>query len=111
LAKAQKLVDEKGQESWETALAYTCIALAQTPDSLPCKWIRAFALDKLKQYSFAISDWTACIDAKFRAGSSAMKLGIAHQETHQYEQAIKDFSRILDGDLWAHSERGADQRI
>jgi tetratricopeptide (TPR) repeat protein len=100
LDKATQLVDKDTKESWDKAVAYASIALAVTPDSPPWKWVRAFALDKLKQYPFAISDWTACIEARYRAGSSAMKRGVAYWETGKYENAIRDFDSILYGDLF-----------
>ena len=89
LDQASQLIDKAAKESWDKAVAYASIALAVTPDSLPWKWVRAFALDKLKQYPFAISDWTACIEGQYRPAGSAMKRGIAFDATQQYERRFK----------------------
>lgn len=105
LSEAEKLVDRGTNESYGQAVTLVSIGLAKATNLLDLRFTRAFALDKLKQYSAAIPDWQACIEGAHRAAGSAMKLGNSYHESGKFKEAVSLYDRIIDGDLSKVSQR------
>ena len=99
LREAENLVDRETNQSYGKAITLASIGLAKDAKLLALRFTRAFALDKLKQYSRAILDWQACVDGGHRTPGSAMKLGSSYYESGKFREAVDLFDRIIDGDL------------
>jgi tetratricopeptide (TPR) repeat protein len=99
LREAENFVDRGTDESYEQAITFASIGLAMDAKLIDLRFTRAYALDKLKQYSSAIPDWKACVEGGHRAAGSAMKLGSSYYETGKFKEAVGLYDRILDGDL------------
>lgn len=86
-------------ENWDDALAAFNKALEIDPNTFPQAYVgRGDALRNLKDYSGAITAYTAARDRDQRLASAYHGRGICYREIGQYDLAINDFNNAMEFD-------------
>ena len=74
------------------------------PQAVECLYVRAFAFQALKEHERAITEWTSCLRNGFRRAICVFKRALALTEFGRHDEAVRDYSRLVDGDLVAERE-------
>jgi len=97
--------DARAKAALEHVVALASLGLAKDDRSLPCRYVRAVALQRVDLFGAAIPDWTACVKRGHHPAFCAFNRAIAHAAADQHEEAVEDYTRLLIGDLQKRREK------